>query len=164
MITLGEGFNSKLSILASLFAVVFHTFVLYLFLIFTLTFIGRRQISELSIIELVIVMSLGSSVETAMVAGDTSLPAGLVSATTLLLCNKGLATLLARSDRLRKIVIGRPIILVYKGRLLDSHMRAAGLTEDDVLEGIRERGYGRLDRVYLAVFELDGTISVVPNK
>jgi uncharacterized membrane protein YcaP (DUF421 family) len=153
-----------LSFLSGLLAVALHTLVLYLFLIFTLTFIGRRQISELSIIELVIVMSLGSSVETAMVAGNTSLPAGLVSATTLLLCNKGLAILLARSGRLRKFVIGRPIILVYKGRLLEAHMRAAGLTSDDVLEGIRERGYERLDQIRLAVFELNGTISVVPNQ
>ncbi len=160
----GRSKNFRLSILSELLVVVFHTLVIYVFLIFALTFITRRQISELSVVELVIVMCLGSAVETSMVAGDVSLLAGLVSAATLLLINKGFATVLEHSDRLQKAVIGRPLILVYKGRLMNRNMIAAGLTEDDVLEGIRERGYNDLNDIRLAVLELDGTISVIPKE
>ncbi len=109
-------------------------------------------------------MVMGSSVETAMVTGNTSLPAGLASAATLLISNYFISRLLRRHTLLRRLVVGRPIPLVYKGRYLPKRIDAAGLTEDDVLEGIRERGYENLDEVKLAVLEIDGSISVIPNE
>ncbi len=142
-------------------SVVLHTVALYVFLVLALGLLGHRQISELSATELLIVMVLGSAVETAMVAGDTSLLAGLVSAATLLVSNHLLTLALRRWERLRRLVVGHPIPLVYKGHFIAARIREAGLTEDDVREGIRERGYDRLDQVRLAVLEIDGEISVV---
>ncbi len=150
--------------IAELFQVVWHTLVIYFFLILALTFVGRRQISRLSITELVVIMVLGSAVETAMVAGNTSLPAGLASAATLLLANWGFAGVLARSRRLRRLMMGRPLLLVYKGRLLAARLAAAGLTEEDLMEGLRKRGFGDLAQVKIAVLEIDGGISVVRKK
>ncbi len=144
--------------------VVLHTLIIYFFVIVVLSLIGHRQSAELSITELVVIMIIGSSVETSMVAGDTSLLAGLVSATTLLLANRGLSELMERSPRLRRIVVGRPILIAYEGRLMPRRILEAGLSEDDVLEGIRERGYDDLSEVRAAVLEMDGTISVIPRK
>jgi uncharacterized membrane protein YcaP (DUF421 family) len=149
---------------ADMVRVVLHTVAVYFFLIASLSLLGHRQVAELGLVELVVVMVLGSAVETAMIAGDTSLLAGLVSAATLLICNRIFSTLLRRSPRLRRIVVGRPIPLVANGKLLPRRTREAGLTEADVLEGIRERGYEHLEEVRLAVQEIDGTISVVPRK
>ncbi len=145
-----------------LWPVVLQTLVIYLFLIVALSLIGHRQVAEISITELSILMVMGSAVETAMVAGNTSLSAGLVSASTLLICNYFLSRLLRRHTLLRRIVVGQPIPLVYKGRYLPKRIDAAGLTDDDVMEGIRERGYENLDQVRLAVLEIDGSISVIP--
>ncbi len=151
-------------IILQLASVVLHTFVLYLFIVLALSLMNHRQVSELSIAELLVVMVLGSAVETAMVAGDVSLLAGLVSAITLLLSNRLLSLLTRRWGWLQRLVIGRPILLVYKGRFIASRIREAGLTEDDVLEGIRERGYENVEQVRLAVLEMDGEISVVPQE
>ncbi|HEX9116370.1 MAG TPA: YetF domain-containing protein [Anaerolineae bacterium] len=148
--------------LASLAPVLWHTVVIYIFLILVLGLLGHRQTSELGLVELVIIMMLGSAVETAMVAGDTSLPAGLLSAATLLVLNRIFAAFLSRFPRVRRVIVGHPIPLVYHGQYLPHRMREAGLTEADVLEGIRERGYEHLKEVRFAVLELDGTISVVP--
>ncbi len=146
----------------SLLNVFLATTVIYLFVVFALSLAGHRQTSEIGILELVIIALLGSAVETSMVTGNTSLLAGLVSAGTLMFWNRMISMAVHRWVRLRHLLIGRPIPLVYKGQLLRDCLRQAGLTDDDVMEGIRERGYGELPQVRLAVLETDGEISVVP--
>ncbi len=149
-------------IIQEIIPVILNTIAIYLFLILALRLLGRRQTSDLSVVELAIVMVLGSSVETAMVAGDKSLLAGLVAAATILAANRVLSLLLHRWTRLRRILLGRPIPLVYKGQFLTTRMRQAGLNEDDVCEGLRERGYADVSQVRLAMLEIDGAISVLP--
>ncbi len=145
-------------------AVFLHTFIVYVFLILMLSIFGHRQTSELGLVELIVIMVLGSAVETAMVNGNRSLLAGIISASTLFLCNRGFSLLLRRWDWLQHVIVGRPIMLVSNGHFLIKHIRAAGLTEDDVLEGIRERGYDNVEQVRMAILEIDGLISVIPDR
>ncbi len=146
-----------------LLAVFAQTLLIYLFLIVCLGLLGRREISQLTSVELVVLMILGSAVETAMVDGNTSLPAGLVSASTLLVCNRLLTLSLRRWKWLQRLVIGGPVLLVNDGRFLEKHLRNVGLTEADVLQAIRERGYADLSEVRFAVLEVDGSVGVVPR-
>lgn len=148
--------------IAELFPVIAQTAAIYLFILFGLRVVGRRQLGQLNVIDLVVILILGSAVETAMIAGNTSLPAGLASAVTLFLINRLLAALMLRSRRLRRLVTGGPVLLVYNGHILESHLRRVGLTEADVLEAIREREQAGIEAVRFAVFEPDGEINVVP--
>ena len=149
------------NILLELLTVSLHTLVIYIFLVLGLSLLGHRETSQLSLVEIVIIMVLGSAVETAMVAGDTSLPAGLTAAAILMVSNWGMTRLFDRLRWLRRTLIGHPIPLVDNGRILPRRARAAGLSEDDILEGIRERGYNSLDQVRYAILEIDGNISVI---
>ena len=142
--------------------VAVHTFVIYVFLILSLSLLGHRETTQLSPVEIVIIMVLGSAVETSMVAGDTSLLAGLTSAAVLLVCNRGFTGLVDHWKWLRRILIGHPIPLVYHGKILPKRMQASGLSEDNLLEGMRQRGYDDIQQVRFAVLETDGSISVVP--
>jgi uncharacterized membrane protein YcaP (DUF421 family) len=153
-----------LQVLSDLSIVALQTFVIYVFLIAAFRLLGHRQISELTPAELVVVMVIGSAVETSLVAGNRTLWAGLTSAATLLTCNWLLSFLIQHWDGLRRIMVGPPVILVYKGQLLLPRMRRLGLTEHDVREGIREQGYDNLDSIKMAVLEIDGVISVVPKE
>jgi uncharacterized membrane protein YcaP (DUF421 family) len=150
-----------LSGIKPLLPVILHTSVIYTFLIFMLRFASRRQLGQLTAIDLVVIILLGSAVETAMVNGNTTLPAGLACATTLLLMNKLLSRLLLRSRRLRHLVANGPMILVHDGKFVDEHLRRAGLTREDIMEALREREEGDVSRVRFAVLEMDGTINVV---
>jgi uncharacterized membrane protein YcaP (DUF421 family) len=148
-------------ILLELLTVGGHTIAIYIFLVLGLSLLGHRETSQLGLVEIVIIMVLGSAVETAMVAGDTSLQAGLISAAILMLCNLVMTRLFERSKWLRLVIIGHPITLVDNGRILARRARAAGLSDDDILEAIRERGYKSLDDVRYAILEMDGNISVI---
>jgi len=151
-----------LSALSQLALVATHTLIIYVFLIFCFRFISRRQVAQLTFIELAVIMLLGSAVETSMVAGDTSLLAGLVSATILFVCNRLLTDALWRWRWFRRVLIGGPIILVQNGRFLARQLRRAGLTEVEVLAAIRERGYADPEDLRFVVWEVDGSVGVVP--
>ncbi len=137
------------------------TATIYLFLIVALRLLGRRQLAQLSALDLIVVLLLGSAVETAMIHGDLSLPAGLIAAGTLLAVNRLLTLVFLRSPRLSQLVNGGPILLVHDGEVVESHCRRVGLTRPDLDAALRGRGYADAAEVREAVLETDGTISVV---
>jgi uncharacterized membrane protein YcaP (DUF421 family) len=146
----------------SLLQVAWNTLAIYLFLVFGFRFMGRRQLGQLTVIDLVIVIIMGSAVETAMVNGDVSLPAGLVSAATLFLVNRLFARTCLRSRRFRHIVTGGPVVLVHYGRAVDENLKRVGMTMEDVLEAVRLRGYTGIEHIKFAILEEDGEVNVVP--
>jgi uncharacterized membrane protein YcaP (DUF421 family) len=139
------------------------TAVIYLFLVAGLHLLSRRLLGQLSVIDLVVVLILGSAVETSMIHGDTSLPVGLVSAATLLILNRLLTLVFLRSRRLDHLVNGGPILLVNRGRVVEEHLRRVGMTEADLEEALRGRGVDGPAGV-TAVMETDGTVSVVEDQ
>ena len=140
-----------------------HTFVIVAFLIAGLRTFGRRTLAQLTVVETVIVLLLGSAVETAMVAGDTSLAAGLVCAGSLLVLNRLLAVVAARFPRVGELVGGRPVLLVHDGHVLEDHLRRAGLTRSDLEQALRERGEEQPAGLRSVVLESNGAIHVVPE-
>ena len=146
-----------------LWAVIGATAGIYLFLLLLLRISGRRQLAELTVIDLVVVLVLGSAVETAMIRGDTSLRAGLVAAATLLATNRLLTLAMLRSRRFRHLVGGGPILLVHNGKVLDEHLLRSGVTRDDLAAALRARGQTSTEGVRFAVLETDGTITVVDD-
>jgi uncharacterized membrane protein YcaP (DUF421 family) len=134
---------------------------IYLFLIGILRLVGRRQLAQLSALDLVVVLLLGSAVETAMIHGDLSLAAGFVSAGTLLVLNRLLTLLFLRIPRLSQLVNGGPVLLVHDGAVIEEHLRRVGLSHPDLDAALRSRGFATSDGVREAVLETDGSITVV---
>jgi uncharacterized membrane protein YcaP (DUF421 family) len=139
------------------------TFTLYLFVFVMLRLFGRRQMAQLTVVDLIIVVTLGSAVETSLIRANISLWAGIVAASTLLLTNAALTALFRRSTRVRRLLGGGPLLLVNNGHNVERHLLHAGLTRADLDEALREREYPDPADVRFAVLETDGTISVVPR-
>lgn len=137
------------------------TLAVYGFLLVLLRLAGRRQLGQLTVLDLIVVLVLGSTVETSMIHGDVSLPAGLVSAATLFVVNRLLTVAMLRSRRLSQLVNGGPVLLVADGRMVDEHLHRAGLAHDDVLQALREKGCADPRDARYAVLETDGDITVV---
>jgi len=147
----------------SLPLVALYTLTIYLLLIAAFRLIGSRQLGQLTIIDVVIILIMGSAVETAMVNGNCSLPAGFVSAGTLLLANRAIGLLAARSRRVHRMVACSPTLVVSNGQIIEEHLKRAGLTEEDVMQALRARGCCEVSEVRFAVMEEDGEINVVPT-
>ncbi len=154
----------RMELLLQMLVVVRNTVIIYVFLILMFRIFGKRQTSEVGLVELIVIMMLGSAVETSLINGNRTLLAGVVSATTLFLCNLGFSFLLKHWNWLQHVLIGEPVLLVSNGQFLPRQIQSAGLTEDDVLKGIRERGYEKVEQVKMAIIEIDGEISIIPQK
>lgn len=139
-----------------------NTVAIYFFLVVMVRFFGRRQLGQLTPIDFVVVILLGSCVETSMIHGDTGLRAGLLSATALLIVNRLFGLLFAKSRRLRHLMVAGPVLVVHNGRFVAANLHKLGLTEADVLEALRAREQSDLSKIRFGVMEADGEINVVP--
>ena len=148
---------------SSLPEVVLRTAIVYLFVVTALRLSGKREVGQLSVLELVVVLVISDAVQNSMVGENTSVWGGLVAVATLLALDFSLKALTRRSRKLREAVEGEPRLLVRDGRLLEKAIKEEGLEAEEVRAAVRSHGLARLEDVRLAVLETDGSISVIPQ-
>jgi uncharacterized membrane protein YcaP (DUF421 family) len=144
--------------------IVFSSVTVYLFIVFAIRLFGKKELSQLSIVDLVFILLISNAVQNAMVGPDTSLPGGLVAATSLFAINYLLKFLFYRFPKFSRLVQGEEILLIYKGKLNHQNLAKAKVTLDEIKETIREHGVSTIEEVDLAVLEMDGNISVLSNE
>jgi uncharacterized membrane protein YcaP (DUF421 family) len=139
------------------------TAAVYVALVVGLRLFGKRQLGQLSLYDLVLIIILGNAVQNAMINSDNTLGGGLVAAAVLLTMNWALNRLLLRSRRAERLLVGGPILIVHDGQPLRDRMAREGITDDELGAALREHGIDDVRDVHLAVLEADGTVSVVPR-
>jgi uncharacterized membrane protein YcaP (DUF421 family) len=124
--------------------------------------LGKRELGQMTVFDLVLILLISNSVQNAMVGPDTSLQGGLVAAVVLLAANRLAAESRLRSPLFDRLFQGRSAVLVEHGQLVTGQLRKQRVAEEDLEAAMREHGIESLDQVELAVLETDGTISIVP--
>src|SRR5205807_1009892 len=132
-------------------AIAGKTTLIYVFLVVGLRLSGKRALGQMNIYDFVLIVVLANAVQNAMVGNDTTLAGGVVAAVTLLVWNRLLTAVLARWSRAERMMVGEPVVLVDHGRLITSHMRREGITEDEVMEALREHEIDDLRKVRLGI-------------
>ena len=148
---------------SDLLSVALRTAIVYGFLVGALRLAGKREIGQLSILDLVVLLVIADAVQNAMVGENTTLWGGLVAATTLILIDRGLRILVERVPAARKALESEPRLLVRDGTSLERALREEGVTPDELGAALRENGLARAEDAALVVLETDGRISVVPK-
>jgi uncharacterized membrane protein YcaP (DUF421 family) len=139
------------------------TAIILLFLVVGLRVLGKRQIGQMNIYDLALIMALANAVQNAMTNGAGDLSVGIVSAGTLLGIGWLMTRLFVHLPRLEERVVGMPTLLVNDGQLFPERMRREHVTEDQLLMAIRQHGLNDIKEVLMAVLEVDGSISIVPK-
>ena len=147
----------------SLLSIVGRSVAVYVFVILAIRLFGKRELAQLSVIDLVLILLISNSVQNAMVGDNTSLLGGLVAASSLFAVNFLLKKLFFQSRTLSRAVQGHPVMLVYKGRLMHHRLRELGISAEEVEAAVREHGVSTVGEVKLAVLEVDGNISVLSD-
>ena len=138
------------------------TLVVYFVVLFGLRFFGKRQLGQMNVADLVMILLIANAVQNAMVGPDVSLVGGLIAAVTLLIVNFFVTRALSRSREAQKLLEGSPTLLVKDGRFVLPGLAQEGVSQEEVEMAIREHGIASVASVRLAYLEPDGTISVVP--
>jgi uncharacterized membrane protein YcaP (DUF421 family) len=143
--------------------IVLRSVVVYLFMIIAIRLFGKKEIAQLSVIDLVFILLISNSVQNAMVGPSTSLEGGLIAAASLFLVNFILKNVLYRSKKASELIQGHAIMLVYSGKIMTQNLERARISNDELEAAIREHGVKDIKDVNLAVLEVDGNISVLSN-
>jgi len=144
--------------------IIFSTLVIYLFIVTAIRLFGKKELAQLSVVDMVFILLISNAVQNAMVGPDSTLSGGLVAASTLFVMNYILKYLQYKFPGFGKVVEGDAIMLIYKGKVIDEHLRKAQMTVDELLEAVREHGVPTVKQVDLAILEVDGNISVLSNE
>ncbi len=139
------------------------TAAVYVFLVVGLRVFGKRELGQLSLYDLVMIIILGNAVQNAMINNDNTLGGGLVAAAVLLSLNWFLNRFIIHSRSAERFLVGGPVLIVHDGQVVRAAMAREGITTDELDAALREHGIDDVSRVHLAVLEADGTISVVPR-
>lgn len=138
------------------------TAIVFLAILGGLRLAGKREVGQLTVFDLVVLLLIANAVQNAMVGPDNSLVGGIVAAAVLLGLGVVLAQLRLRSSRLRHLVQGTPTVLLLHGEVQAAAMRREGLDVELLQAAVREHGVANLSDVEMAVLEVDGSISIVP--
>jgi uncharacterized membrane protein YcaP (DUF421 family) len=142
--------------------IALRTACIYLVVLTGFRLAGKREIGQMTVFDLVVLLLIANAVQNAMVGPDTSLIGGVLAAVVLLLLNAGLARSRMRWPRLRRLVEGTPTLLVLHGEAISEHLQREGVDQETLEAAFREHGVAELGDVEMAVLEIDGSISVVP--
>lgn len=141
--------------------IALRTTIIYLALLVGIRLTGQRQLGQMSGFDLVLLLIIANAVQNAMVGPDTSLVGGLVAAGVLLFWHQVINRLRRSSRTFSRFLAGEGIILINDGVILEAHLHHAGVTQDELLQALREHGVPSIDQVRLAVLEPDGAVSVI---
>ena len=138
------------------------TIVLYLVLIFSVRLMGKRQIGQMEPSEFVVTMLVANLAAIPMQDEGLPLSGGLVPILTVLGMELVLSGVTLRSVFLRKLLCGKPVILIENGRVLQQNLRATRVTLDELTGHLREKDVLDIRTVQYAILETNGNLSVFP--
>jgi uncharacterized membrane protein YcaP (DUF421 family) len=146
----------------ALYLAYIRTIILYLVLLFVIRLLGKRQIGQMEPSEFVVTMLVANLASIPMQDSAIPLFSGLVPILTVLGAELVLSVLCLRSIRLRRLLCGKPVILIENGHILQENLRKTRITLDELTGHLREKDVLDLRAVQFAILETNGNLSVFP--
>ena len=138
------------------------TLILYGVLIAIIRLMGKRQIGQMEPAEFVVTMLVANLASIPMQDSGIPLLTGIVPIVTVLGVELVLAALSLRSLFLRRLLCGKPVILIENGNVLQKNLRKTRITIDELTGHLREKDVLDLKTVQFAILETNGNLSVFP--
>lgn len=138
--------------------------LIYIFIVTAIRISGKKELSQLSIIDLVFIMLISSAVQNAMVSEKVDWKEffnGVISAASLFVLNHIFKVYFFKNRAFARLIKGEPVMLINKGQIIKSSLEKEKVSMDELLEVAREHGEEDLTKVDLAVLETDGSISII---
>ena len=120
--------------------IIISSVAVYIFIIAAIRLFGKKELAQLSVVDLVFILLISNAVQNAMVGTNTSLVGGLVAATALFITNFGFKYLLFKFPRFNRVIQGEALLIIYEGKLNEKNVRKAQLSYQEITETIREHG------------------------
>ncbi len=137
------------------------------FSLFTLFFVtkmlGKKQVSQLSLFDYVIGISIGNFAAEMTTNVDIQFLNGIVAVILFGVFAYLVSVLTMKSIYLRRFFMGTPTIIIENGKLIEKALKKVKLDMNDLLEECRVAGYFDLSQIESAVMEVNGNLSILPK-
>ena len=140
----------------------FRTIALYLVLIFSIRLMGKRQIGQMEASEFVVTMLVANLASIPMQDSAIPLLSGLVPILVVLGMELVMSCAILKSVRFRRLLCGKPVILIDNGKILYENLKAVRVTMDELTGHLRQKDVLDVRSVQFAILETDGNLSVFP--
>ena len=141
--------------------IVLRANVAYVFVLFLMRVVGRRELSSMEPSDVILLVVIGDLIQNGVTQSDYSVTGVVLAAGTIGFLASMTAFITYRSKRIRNVVEGEPVILVQDGETIDRNMRNERLTLVELMEQARLQQIESLDKVKWAVLETNGSISFI---
>jgi len=135
--------------------------VLYFFIVLVTRVIGRRELSSLSALDLILLIVLGDAVQQGLTQDDYSVTGAMIAVSTIAALQVGSSYLSFRSKRAARVLEGLPLVLIDRGEIVDENLRRERISQDELAGEMRTQQIASFDEVQWAILESNGTVSFI---
>lgn len=122
---------------------------------------GKRTLGKMNAFDLIVTVALGSTLATILLSEDVALAEGLVAFGVLIGLQFVITALSVRTSVVPGLVKSQPTLLAFRGAQLDDALRAQRVSEEELLQAVRQQGHASVADTHAVVLETDGSFSVI---
>ena len=143
--------------------VLVRTFIIYGVLVGALRLMGKRQIGELEVTDLVTTLLISEIASLPITNHEIPVLAAVIPMITLLVLEVLSSWILVRFPRLRGLVSATPTVIIQHGRLNQTALRELRFSVEELMSEIRQQGLTELSQVECAILEKNGKLTILPK-
>lgn len=135
--------------------------IAFIFLIIIVRLMGPVEVGEITTIDFVVAITIGSIASAALVDSQVHFGSSLLNMALWGFLSIALNYLGIRVPNLRRVIVGSPLVIIKNGKIREKNLFRAKLNFDDLMSALRLKGIALLEDVEFAVLEPNGEISVI---
>lgn len=132
---------------------ILRSLIVYFFLLIMFRLLGKREVAQMTVFDLVVLLILSNVVQNAMIGPDNSVTGGLIGATSILIANWFVGRIAYGHPRFAHAVEGVPVLVVHDGQFVEPALRRESISTDELLSNLRSQGIFNLQDVRTAILE-----------
>lgn len=140
--------------------IIFKTTILYLFIIIVYRIMGKKEVGQLGIVDLIVSILIAELAAICIEQDDSSIFISIVPIIVLAFLQIILNFIGLKSDKFRKLIDGNPTVIIKEGKIKFKEMSKLRYSLDDLITQLREQGVKSIEEVDYAILENDGKLSV----
>lgn len=140
--------------------IIFRTFFFYFFIVFLYRIMGKREVGQLGIIDLIVSILIAEIVAISLDNTNDNIFMAIIPILLLVLCQIAMAFLSLKKRNIREMFDGTPSVIINNGKINIKEMIKQRYNLDDLLTQLREKDYRSLNEVDYAILENSGKLSI----
>lgn len=140
-------------------SLICRTIFMYFFVIFVYRLMGKKEVGQLSIIDLIVSILIAELIALS-IQTEKSIFVSIVPILVLVFVQIFISFITLKSDKIRNIIDGKPIVIIKNGKINFNEMSKLRYSLDDLLTQLRLQGVKSIENVKYAVLENNGNLSV----